>query len=318
MKSVLFALLLGAALPAFAQDNPRVLLNTDRGPLLLELDQQKAPNTVANFLTYVGDGSFDNTLVQRISRNFVIQGGAFKDNLTAITRRATIRSERGNGLSNEYGTIAMALSGNPPNRDSASSDFFINTRAGGNSSLDTDFTVFGRVIFGLKTLQTLNNLPLYDQSETPVRMPVIKKAVRTTGFPILDLHTGAWYDPDNSGRGFSVEVAQAAGGDEAGNSPLLVVYWYDYAEGRQIWTTGAAPFNWGDSAVTLNMNITEGGQFGADFDPTQVTSNPNWGTLTVRFTGCDSAVFSFDSELGQGEWNMQRITLPTRDVCVGQ
>ena len=334
MKHLLFALLLGAALPAAGQTNPRVLLQTDRGPLLLELDSAKAPNTVQNYLRYVDDGRFNDMIFHRAVKDFVVQAGAFKSNATPIDKFPTIGSERGNGLLNIYGSVAMALNyqNNAPNYNSGQSDFFINTNPAGNTNLDADFAVFGRVVFGLKTLQALNETPIHPRAifpssvyfssqfqltDFPVRPGLIKRAVRTSGFPIMDLHTGAWFDPNNAGRGFSVEIGQVAGGDENG-SPLLVVYWYDYAEGKQIWMNGAAPFNWGDSEVTLNMQITEGGQFGSAFAPTQVTSNPSWGTLTVRFTGCGNGVFSYNTALGQGEWNLQRITLPTRDVCSGQ
>ena len=336
MKYVLFALLLGAALPALAQDNPRVLLNTDRGPLLLELDQQKAPITVQNFLRYVDAGRFNDMIFHRAVKDFVVQAGQFKSDARPIEKFPTIASERGNGLTHTYGSVAMALSSTAsgPNYSSGQSDFFINTNtsASGNANLNADYTVFGHLVFGRKTLESLDETPIHPRAlfpeslynasnffinDFPVRPGLIKSAVRTSGFPIMDLHTGAWFDPNNAGRGFSVEVGQVAGGEESG-SPLLVVYWYDYAEGRQIWMNGAAPFSWGANEVTLNMQITSGGQFGTAFAPTQLTSDPNWGTLTVRFTGCDSAVFTYNTAFGQGELNLQRITLPTRDQCAGQ
>ena len=334
MKYLLSALLLGVALPALAQDNPRVLLTTDRGPLLLELDQQKAPISVQNFLRYVDAGRFNDMIFHRAVKDFIVQAGNFKSDARPIEKFPTIASERNNGLTHTYGSVAMALSSpaSGPKHSSAQSDFFINTNPTVNTNLNADYTVFGRMVFGRKTLEALDETPIHPSAifpasvyftgqfvlnDFPVRPGIIKRAVRTSGFPVMDLHTGAWFDPDNAGRGFSVEIGQVAGGAEAG-SPLMVVYWYDYANGKQIWMNGAAPFNWGDSQVTRNMQITEGGQFGAAFAPTQITANPSWGTLTVRFTSCDRAVFSYNTELGQGEWNLKRITLPTRDQCAGQ
>lgn len=309
---------IAAALLAFSQlalaQNPRVLLDTDRGPLLLELDAQRAPNTVANFLSYVDDGSFNATLLHRVVRNFVVQGGGFRDNAQTITKRPAINSERNNGLVNEPGTIAMALSGNPPNINSATSDFFINT--GTNTALNEHFTVFGRVVFGLRNLESLNTTPVFAGSEQPIRPPLIRRAVRVAPdqFPILSQHTGAWYDPARSGRGIVLEVANAAG---SAAGPLMVVSWYDFFEGEQAWFTGVAPFQWGAHQVTVPLQVSAGGQFGEDFDPSQVVSDPQWGTLTIRFTGCGNGVFSYQSAYGEGTMNLRHLTKPTDATCVG-
>ena len=164
MKSWIALALLACSALAHAQ-NPRVLLDTDRGPLLAELDQQRAPLTVANFLAYVDAKSYDNTLFHRIVKNFIVQGGGFKEDTSPITKRPNIASERNNGLLNTPGTLAMALSNGSngqPNTASANSDFFINT--GTNTQLDPNFTVFGRLIFGTKTLAAMNNTTLYGGS----------------------------------------------------------------------------------------------------------------------------------------------------------
>lgn len=315
MKSWIALALLACSALAHAQ-NPRVLLDTDRGPILLELDQARAPLTVANFLAYTDAGAYDSTLFHRIVRNFIVQGGGFTDTALPVTRLPTIASERNNGLLNTPGTVAMALGNNPngtPNTASASSDFFFNT--GTNTTLDPNFTVFGRVVFGTKTLEAMNSTTVFGGSETPIRSPLLKRAVRVSGtFPILDLHTGGWYDPANSGRGFSVEVANAAGAE---SGPLLVVYWYDYFDGKQIWMNGVKSFEYGASEVVVPMQITSGAQFGADFVSTDVVSDGTWGTLTVRFTACDRATFSYSSAYGNGTMDLQRLTLPARDSCAG-
>jgi peptidyl-prolyl cis-trans isomerase A (cyclophilin A) len=310
----LFAVALLALSSLGNAQNTRVLLDTDRGPLLLELDTVRAPITSANFLSYVDDGSYNSSLLQRVSPNFVVQGGGFNEAGVSITRHASIASERNNGLLNVPGSISMALSGSPPVVTTATSDFFINT--GTNTSLDGTFTVFGHLVFGTKTLNSINTTPLFANSEQPIRMPLVKRAVRVGAgeFPILPLHTGTWYDPANSGKGFLIEVAKVSGNE---STPLIVVTWYDYFEGKQIWLIGTAPFTWGASSVTVPLQITSGAQFGAAFDPAQVVTNANWGSLTMHFTGCDSATFSYTSEYGNGSIPVRSLTLPTNESCLG-
>lgn len=316
MKSWIALALLACSALAHAQ-NQRVLLDTDRGPVLVELDQTRAPITSANFLAYVDAKTFDNTLVHRVVKNFIVQMGGYKEDTTPVVKRPNIASERTNGLLNTPGTLAMALTSTngQPNTASGNSEFFVNMAA--NTTLDGSYTVFGRVLFGMKTLTAINNTTVYGANgvgDAPVRMPLLKRAVRTDGFPILDLHTGGWYDPAKSGRGFGVEIANAAGSE---SGPLLVVYWYDYFEGKQIWMNGVKAFQWGDSQVTVPMQITSGAQFGGAFDPAAVVKDPAWGTVTVRFTACDRATFSYTSSYGSGTMDLQRLTLPSRDSCAG-
>lgn len=306
-------LLVGATALA---DNPRVLLDTDRGPMLLELDSVRAPNTVANFLSYVDDGSYSRSLLLRVSPNFVVQGGGIKENGGPITRRAAINSERNNGLLNTPGTLAMALSGSPPNVNSATSDFFININT--NASLDPNFTVFGRLVYGYKTLEEIAVAPLIPGTEQPIRIPLIRRAVRVAAgeFPILPLHTGAWYDPDNSGKGFLIEITKASGSADS-NNPVVVVSWYDFFEGRQFWTIGSAPIVWGASSVEIPMLISTGGQFGSAYAASQVTSNPQWGVLTLRFSNCDAGAFSYTSIYGNGSVQVRSLTSPMYEKCPG-
>lgn len=316
LLALLLPLSLAVPLLAQAQSAPRVLLDTDRGPILIELDAVNKPITTANFLSYVDDGTYNDTLIQRVARDFIAQGGSFKSNGNSVVRRPNIASERNQpGLTNVRGTIALALTANSNgtyNHNSANSDFFFNTRD--NAVLNPDFPAFGRVIFGLSTLEAINTTPLFTNSQQPIRYPLIRRAVRTSGFPILALHSGAWYDPAKSKRGISVEVGTGAPG---GGSPLLVVYWYDYFEGEQVWMSGVAPFQWGANQVTVPMQITSGGQFGPAHNPSEVVSTSDWGTLTVRFTACDRAFFTYQSAFGNGEFQLQRLTIPTDSSCAG-
>lgn len=305
------ALTVGLCATAKAE-NPRVLLDTDLGPLLIELEPSRAPATVANFLAYVDRGDYNNTLFHRIVPNFVAQAGVTRANGSSIQQRAPVASERGNGLLNTRGTVAMALTaqGNQYNYNSATSSFFINTV--NNPDLDPDFTVFGRVEEGIDTLDAIGNTPLYANSTAPLRAPLIRRAVRTSGYPILDLHTGAWFDPEKSGRGFGLEIADGGG---ANARPLIVVYWYDYFEGEQVWMSGAANFNWGDNEVEIPLGITRGARWGADFDPADVERDGDWGTLTVRFESCGRGRFSYRSAFGDGELQLRRLTRPVGARC---
>lgn len=307
-------LLLAFLAPTALAQSPRVLLDTDRGPLLLELDATRAPGTTANFLRYVDDGVYNATLIQRVVKDFVVQGGGFRENGASVARRAAIPGERNNGLRNLPGTISMALSGNPPNVNSATSDFFINT--GTNTSLDGNFTVFGRVIFGLRTLQSINDTPVFAGGDQPIRIPLLKRAARVAPgeFPILPLHSGTWFDPDKSGRGFLVEFSQVSGSE---SGPLLLVAWYDYFEGEQIWMSGVAPIQWGTSSVEVPLQITRGGQFGSAFNPADVVRDNDWGRITIRFTGCDAGVFSYTSRYGDGSVTVRSLTSPAESVCSG-
>lgn len=319
MIRLALGLLLALPLAALAQNStPRVLMDTSHGPILIELDGVHTPNHTANFLAYVDAGRYNNTLIERIDKDFVVQGGLYKTDYSGISKFPNIDSERNNAgrLSNLRGTIAMALVRNNNGGysvNTANSQFFFNARD--NANLDPNFTAFGRIIFGLGTLESMNTTPrFFGTSEDPVTFPVIKRVVRTSAFPILPLHTGAWYDPQKSGRGFNIEVTTANGGN---GDPLLVVYWYDFKDGEQIWMSGVAPFALGANQVVVPLQISRGGQFGAAFDPAQVQSTPNWGQLTVRFTACDRAFLSYTSQFGNGEFNLQRLTIPSGSTCAG-
>ncbi|MCB1646415.1 MAG: peptidylprolyl isomerase [Pseudomonadales bacterium] len=118
---LLLLLLLGAGL--VQAENPEVLIKTTMGDIVLELDQTRAPVTVGNFLSYVEDGSYVNTVFHRVIPGFMIQGGGHLADMTEVSERAEIRNEADNGLRNLTGTIAMARM---DIIDSAGRQFFIN------------------------------------------------------------------------------------------------------------------------------------------------------------------------------------------------
>jgi peptidyl-prolyl cis-trans isomerase B (cyclophilin B) len=139
----------------------KVRLTTSLGDILLELNPEKAPLTVENFMSYVRDGHYDGTIFHRVISDFMIQGGGFDGEMKQKPTRAGIRNEADNGLRNETGTIAMARTSDP---HSAAAQFFINTTD--NAFLDFrskstegwGYCVFGRVIAGMQVVEEIEEV----------------------------------------------------------------------------------------------------------------------------------------------------------------
>ncbi|HEV6965096.1 peptidylprolyl isomerase [Roseateles sp.] len=147
-----------------------VCMLTSSGEIVVELYDTYAPETVANFYKYVSAGFYTQTLIHRVDRDFVIQGGGYASGMVAKTPLyAPIKLESNNGLSNLRGTIAMARRSDA---DSATSQFFFNVVD--NTSLDYQsasnpgYAVFGRIISGLNTLDAINVVPTYTYSSTDI------------------------------------------------------------------------------------------------------------------------------------------------------
>ena len=143
---------------------PRVALQTSLGKIVVELYPDKAPQTVANFLSYVRDGHYNGTVFHRVIADLLIQGGAFTVDLQPKPDRGPIANEAKNGLSNLRGTIAAAR--RVSEKDSATAQFFINTvdnrqfdyRSDANA-YSTGFCVFGRVIEGMDVVDKIRLVP---------------------------------------------------------------------------------------------------------------------------------------------------------------
>ena len=139
-------------------ENPVVLLETTSGDILVELYPDKAPETVANFLKYVDDGFYNNTIFHRVIPCFMIQGGGLTARMQQKDTSAPIKNEADNGLKNDRGTIAMARTMDP---HSATAQFFINTVDNGFlnfSSPDLNgygYRVFGKVIEGMEAVDKI-------------------------------------------------------------------------------------------------------------------------------------------------------------------
>ena len=138
----------------------QVDLETSAGTIRVELDDEKAPETVKNFLTNVENGHYDGTVFHRVIDGFMIQGGGFTADMQQKPTRAPIPLEAGNGLKNDKYTIAMARTGNP---NSATSQFFINVNK--NDFLNYPgqdgygYTVFGKVVDGMDVVNKITSVP---------------------------------------------------------------------------------------------------------------------------------------------------------------
>lgn len=181
MKAFLAAATLCLALPAAAR--PQVRIDTSYGPFVVELEPELAPKTVANFLRYVQDGHYTDTIFHRVIDGFMVQGGGLLKDLTEKPSREPILNEAratfAAGLRNTRGTVAMARTGDP---HSATAQFYINTAD--NPSLDPQdgsdagfgYCVFGRVVSGMEAVDKIEKVHtvwfhgLANVPEYPVRI----------------------------------------------------------------------------------------------------------------------------------------------------
>ncbi len=201
ISTFLFALLLGTTLattgcgakepgkqtvstePAAGQPaNPKVLIETSKGNITIELFAGKAPVSVENFLSHVKTGFYDGTVFHRVIPGFMIQGGGMLPDMTEKSRGAPIRNEANNGLKNLRGTLAMARTGDP---HSATSQFFINVADNyflnhrGESFEGWGYAVFGQVVSGMEVADAIVAVPRGDQGmhqDVPLE-PVVMKRV---------------------------------------------------------------------------------------------------------------------------------------------
>ena len=160
MKTRLAIVLCAAlmAAPALAQ---KVRLATNMGDIVVQLEPEKAPKTVENFLQYVKAGHYDGTIFHRVIADFMIQGGGMKPDMSEKPTRAPIPLESRNGLSNQRGTLAMARTMDP---NSATAQFFINLKDNNfldqaNSRDGNGYAVFGHVVAGMDVVDKIKAVP---------------------------------------------------------------------------------------------------------------------------------------------------------------
>ncbi|MBP6058668.1 MAG: peptidyl-prolyl cis-trans isomerase [Nitrosomonas sp.] len=170
-----------------------VEMKTNFGNIVLELYPDKAPKTVENFLQYVADGFYKNTVFHRVIPNFMIQGGGFDTTLNQKPTRSPITNEAANGLKNEAGTIAMARTSDP---HSASAQFFINVANNGFLNYKAPnqsgygYTVFGKVISGIDVVHKIASIPTGSggpfSSDVPKSSVIIEDIIE---LPIVEKNT---------------------------------------------------------------------------------------------------------------------------------
>ena len=159
-----------------------IKLTTNHGTITLELDAEKAPQTVANFLAYVESGHYDGTVFHRVINGFMIQGGGMGVGLKEKPTQAPIENEANNGLKNDRGTIAMARTSDP---HSATAQFFINLADNdflnhrAPSGQGWGYCVFGRVVDGMDVVDQIKGVKTGNKGfhqDVPVEDVVIEKA----------------------------------------------------------------------------------------------------------------------------------------------
>jgi len=158
MMFILFSLAVPGVAPSAKKKNPVVILETSKGKITLELNQEKAPKTVENFLAYVASGHYNGTIFHRVIPDFMIQGGGFDSQMSQKPTKPPIVNEADNGLLNSRGTIAMARTSDP---NSATAQFFINVKDNsflnhtGKNPRGWGYAVFGKVIEGMDVVDSI-------------------------------------------------------------------------------------------------------------------------------------------------------------------
>src|SRR5262245_1047738 len=146
-------MVLMAGMTATAADkNPVVIIDTAAGKIKVELDAEKAPISVKNFLGYVDDKFYDGTIFHRVIADFMIQGGGFEPGMNQKKTKAPIKNESGNGLSNVRGSIAMARTSD---LNSATAQFYINTVDNAKHLDSAKYAVFGQVVAGMDVVDKI-------------------------------------------------------------------------------------------------------------------------------------------------------------------
>ncbi len=343
-KCLLFITIIAAVLilPASAMART-AMIATPLGNIEIELLEEDAPNTVANFLEYIENDKYVNSFIHRSVSGFVIQGGGFiitgPNTTPGIVAFPPVANEF--KISNTRGTIAMARRGGQP--DSATSQWFINLADNSQNldSVDGGFTVFARVVGdGMQVADAISELPITAgnppfQERPTINFtpgdPVLEENLVTTAIssepPLVEapfvMNPGlndAWYNPLTDGQGFFVTVFPDLG--------VVNLAWFTYdtqlpaddasanlGDAGHRWITALGTFD-GNTAV-LNIDIASGGLFD---DPTTVQhTDPvgSAGTITLTFEDCASGFIEYDiPSIGQqGSIVVQRIANDNIALC---
>lgn len=180
MRTLIIALIMVFASSSLVMaEGPKVSLTTNKGIIIIELDDAKAPISTQNFLTYVNEGFYDGTVFHRVIKGFMIQGGGMDTAMHQKRGHAPIKNEADNGLKNDKYTVAMARTGEV---DSATSQFFINTADNAflnHGTRDFGYAVFGKVVAGKRVvdlIEAVNTGSKGMHGDVPVEPVIIEKA----------------------------------------------------------------------------------------------------------------------------------------------
>lgn len=184
LKTVFFTIILMAGIASHSSINPVVVMKTSMGNIEIELFQDKAPATVANFLSYVDKGFYTGTIFHRVIENFMIQGGGFTPGMNEKKVSSPVKNEADNRISNRRGTVAMART---MDVHSATAQFFINVVDNGfldyksSTSSGYGYCVFGKVIKGMEIVDKIKSVQTGNKGffqDVPLRDVIINSITR--------------------------------------------------------------------------------------------------------------------------------------------
>ncbi len=321
-----------------------VLIETPLGDIEIELLEEDAPKTVANFLNYIENNRYDKTFIHRNMPGFIIQGGGFTfvdGETSGVQTFPPVENEF--KVSNTRGTLAMAKLGDQP--DSATSQWFINL-ADNSSNLDNQnggFTVFARVVGdGMDVVDAINALPTWNASsvfgsaftdlplidflntapiaEENVVLTAVSEKPEVAPFVMNAGLNDAWFDPATDGQGFFITVFP--------DLNFISLAWFTYdtelppdnatanlGDPGHRWMTAGGTIE-GNRAV-MNITITTGGLFDTATE-TQRTDPPGSdGTITITFEDCGAGLVEYDitSINEQGSVPIERVADDNIALC---
>ena len=316
---------LSMVLPLAVFGGTLVTLQTPFGDVDIELYDEQAPLTVANFLNYVIDGDYQNSFVHRSVPGFAIQGGGYtyvNGFIDYVPTDDPVVNE--SGISNQRGTIAMARTSDP---DSATSQWFINL-ADNSDTLDSSsggYTVFGEVLGdGMDIIDQIAGLDVWAFNDPFGELPLIDypgegnvsrdhfvmtDVILTGSYQLNEGYSGAWYYPETTGQGSFIDIDT--------DSKYIFLSWFTYtmaesgSPNEQQWYT--AQGNYVNETAELVLYETLGGAF----DAAQETTSTPVGEASIVFEDCGNGMFSyrFDDDSAEGTFPIQRVIPGSENVC---
>lgn len=182
LKKILILVCL-TAIQAHAS-NPKAEIKTDMGTITIELNKDKAPISVKNFITYANEGFYKNTVFHRVINDFMIQGGGLTEDMKTKNTKTPIKNESNNGLKNVNGSLAMARTSDP---DSATSQFFINVNDNKflnyQGSSNPGYAVFGKVVAGMDVVNKMKKVKTHTKAG---HQDVPKKTIKILDVKIIE------------------------------------------------------------------------------------------------------------------------------------